>query len=440
MKLVGALDATELSCEVVKKYENVEIDDASMSRLLDMAAWRTEPIFESPGRTAWVRLDKPALVKNRPGVPYHAAKMKGVGLWNPEGFLHTGVQMGERKAEKIPPTTENYAPMTALRHVGINADGEFFETTSNPAPFGGILEDRAALEYENARVLTEAGVPSIAPLVVLRYPLKFDGKQMGAVITLSTEPRPFRAHVDYIDEQGKAGKEYYLSVFKMLGFNGDPSEAIVRWQAFASLSRRTGKLMHDFAQSGLYRYASQLENLHFDVERDELFLTDLDSSRKLSELPQGVPALQILRDASSALHKLAWRLHYFVMLDRWRLSAARKTDPMAEFVAGYFPGASTTQIDEALRPLWRHVVPHLYLRKRHRSAMAGWDRERLRTYEVDRDMFYALAMLALLPLYDGTKLGDRYFKNLDRESLREKWGRFLGGEKLEYLDWLEHGG
>lgn len=425
-----------LKTEITHQYSGAEIDLDQFARLMDLVSWRSSPHFPAPGRTAWHEFDRPVRYQRRPGVNFLAAKLKGVGLWNPEGYLHTGVQQGQRLAEPIQPTTTEYLAMTRLIHVGISAEGELIELTSNPAPYGGILHERALLEFENAATLLEHNVPSIAPLAVVRYPdLAFCDKPMGAVVTASSERLPFRAHIDYLDEHGEEAKAYFFSLYRALGIDGDPRVPLVQWRAFDRLSGRLGTLLRGFAESGLYRYATQLENLHFDLARGELFLTDLDSSRRLDDLAPESQWLQVLRDIASALHKISWRLHYFVTLDPWPIGVVRKTDPFASFLRGYFAEIPDHEIERAVEPIWRLVIPHLFLRKRLREEMGGWDRARIRTYEVDRQLFYCLAMLITLPLLQVKPLA-RSRGSLERATIEARVARFLQPERIGYLEWL----
>src|SRR4051812_34387326 len=81
-----------LETEITDVYPEAEIDRAEFAKLIDLASWRRPPHFPAPGRTAWYELSRPVLYPQRPGVGFLAAKIKGVGLWNPEGYLHSGVQ------------------------------------------------------------------------------------------------------------------------------------------------------------------------------------------------------------------------------------------------------------------------------------------------------------------------------------------------------------
>jgi hypothetical protein len=431
----------ELAVETTHHYSLADIESEQFDLLMDMVRWRTHPQFRIPGRTAWCELAKPASFRNRSNVEYRAAKIKGVGLWNPAGYLHSGVQQGQRSEQAIRPTTSEYEPMARLRHFGISQGGEFIEVASKATPYGGIVHERALLEYTNAARLLEHGVPSVAPLVVVRYPeLNFREQSMGAVITLSTERQPYRAHVDYIGEYGEIAKSYYLRLYQVLGIDGDPQQPFVQWQAFRAVCQHLGRLIRGFSGAGLYRYGAHLENVHFDIDRGELFLTDLDSTLRLDDLPSGpqpLRSLQILRDIASALHKIALRLHYFVTLDRFPIALIRTIDPFAAFLRGYFPEPADERIHRAVESFWLATIPHLFLRKRFRGAAGSRDRDLLRTYEVDRDVFFCLAILKVFDFFAASALGRRHLAGLTEDAIKERALRFLGPERFDYLAWLE---
>jgi hypothetical protein len=260
---------------------------------------------------------------------------------------------------------------------------------------------------------------------------------MGAGITLSTEQLPYRAHVDYIGEYGEIAKSYFLRLYEVLGIEGDPQNPFVRWQAFAAVCQHVGGLLRGFAEAGLYRYGAHLENLHFDINRGELFLTDLDSSLRLDDLPSVAQPLQVLRDVASALHKIALRFHYFVTLDRCPIAQVRTVDPFAALLRGYFSEAAVESLNRAVEPLWLAIIPHWLLRKRFRDVMATWDRDRMRSYEVDRDVFYCLAMIRVFGFFTASSPACRRLSGLSEDGIRERALRFLGTERFDYMTWLE---
>lgn len=124
----------ELAVEITHHYDSADIDSGQFVPLIDTVRWRTQPQFHIPGRTPWCELAKPARFRNRPDVEYRAAKIKGVGLWNLVGYLHSGVQQDRRTDKAIRPTTSEYEPMARLRHFGLSHGGEFVDVPSAAPP------------------------------------------------------------------------------------------------------------------------------------------------------------------------------------------------------------------------------------------------------------------------------------------------------------------
>jgi hypothetical protein len=426
-----------LEIKVTHRHTGVRIDAASVEDILDRVSWRTVPSFARPGRSAWYVLPRPATCRERPGVEFRAAKLKGVGAWNPPGDVRSEVRWAEQAAVPRPPSTDEYTATALLRHVGVTRDGEFAQVTSAPAPYGGILHDRALLEYKNASSLIGYALPCIAPLLVVRYPeLNFRDQPMGAVVSLSPEAQPFRAHVDDVGAPGSPKRAFIEDVYRALQVEGDLQLPIVQWRAIAEVARRAGALLRAFAEAGHYRYSMHLENFQFDCTRSELILTDLDSSQRLDQLPPELQGLELMRDLSAALHKLAWRLHYFGTLDPWPIERLRQTDPFVEFLRGYFAEFGSLDLAQVVAPLWRLMVPHLFQRRRLMAAMAAWDGERIRSYEVDLPLFCSLAMVLTFPLFEATPSLVRRFAGLDQAILAQRIQRFLGPQSSDYLGFL----
>lgn len=435
------MTTNELDIEVTHFYPAAAIEPQLFDQILDLARWRSHPWFFAPGRTAWYRLAEPLRYLNRPEICYKAVKLKGVGFWNPEGHLVTGIRGSGNAQAPSPPTSLEYEETDRPWHMGISAEGELAEIGSAPAPHGGILHERAVLEYTNAATLHEKNVPSIAPLAVVRYSnLSFQGQPLGAVISLSTEQHPYRTYINYVEKYGEHARPYFLRIYQALGVDGDLLNPFVQWQAYTIVCKRLGALLRIFAEAGFYRYSSHLGNLHFDVDRNELFLTDLDSSRRLSSLPSDIQILQVTRDIASTLYKSAVRLYSFFSRTPWPMDTMRSEDPFAALLRGYFHEALDDTITRAVEPIWRFVLPYLYSGMRKKRPLND-NQDHLLTQEAIQEfnwhIFYGLTMSLVFDLILNSSLTLRYAGNITRENLREKIQRFLGPTQFDYLCYLE---
>jgi hypothetical protein len=434
-----------LEYELTHCYEGVNISDSELDRVLSAASWQTKPKFLRRGRVARHLLQEPASLKKNPERQLTVAKLKGIGVYDPAKFgKYRDHILGEFSDEPLQPTTKPLDEFAVYPHVGINNLGEFAIVYGAVAPIGGIVYERALREYRNAMTLYEHNVPSIIPLAVLKYNgMIFQDQPMGAVISLSSEPAPYRlSEVQYLAAtqrgQNPGADAYYDKVCESLDIDGDPADETVRMQAIQILARQTGKLMRDFSLAGLYRYSPEWSNFEYSFERKEVFLTDLDSVRDIAELSLEHQRLQILRDLGSLVYRLIGKFGTPTSLDHYSLKNLLAYDPLAEMLLGYFTGDDLSEdgIRAVSRILWNAYFPYLCLLKRHRKAIqTEWSSPRRRSYKMDHDLFYILAITALYPFFQKSALSKQYPFDLSQADLMAKAERYLG-ERYEYLEYL----
>ncbi len=434
---------TPLKYELTHRFEGIDISDVEFQRLVDAATWKTIPEFLRRGRVARHILQEPALLKNQPGRQLTVAKLKGVGVYDPESLGRFRDRILDNFSdEPQPPTNQPLEGFVTYPHMGINKDGEYAIVFGKMAPIGGIVYARAWAEYHNAQILYEHNIPTIIPLAVIRYTdMAFDGQEMGAVITLSNEAAPFRlAEVQYLaaTQRGKNrdADAYYDRICATLGIAGDPADEKVRMQAVNVLSRQLGKIMFDFSMAGLYRYSPEWSNFEYDFAHKTPFLTDLDSVRELKELSPANQQLQVLRDMGSLVYRLVSKFGAPSCLDSYSLKELLGYDPLAELLSGYFADAHPAQVRQISRTLWNAFIPYLFLLKKNRALIrTEWSNERRRSYKMDHDMFYILAITCLYPLFRDSPLGQKYPSTLTQDQLMKMAERYLG-ERYEYFEYL----
>ena len=433
----------ELRFEITHRYEGIDISDAEFQRLLDAATWKTQPVFLRRGRVARHLLSEPASLAADPHRILDVAKLKGVGVYDPASMgRYRDKILDSFSDEPLPPTTKPLESFATYPHVGISKEGDFCFAYGGMAPVGGILHERALREFRTAQILHEHGVPTIIPLVVIRYlDLDFQGEPMGAVITLSSEPAPYRlSQVQYIagTQRGKDKNTdaYYDKVLSTLGIEGDYATEVPRLEALRILAKDVGKIVHDFSAAGLYRHSSEWSNFEFDFKRKEIFLTDLDSVRESNELSGDLQALQALRDVGTTVYRLLSKFSTPTALGQYSIKNLLKYDPLKACIAGYFPHAPMERVQAISKKLWAAYIPHLCLLKKHKeSIISGWDHERRKSYKMDHDLFYVLSMILLVSTFQESDLGKLYPSDLTEQTLREKAEAFLG-ERYEYLEYL----
>lgn len=434
---------------ITHQYDGVNLSSDELQQILTFIGWNECPPFKQPGRVAWHVLEQEANVETTPEYQLKAAKIKGVGFWNPrpEGKIHSGVLANLHSEKPTPPTTDILESMLTFPHMGVDQNGEYTIAYSSATPIGGILHERALLEYNSARILLEHGVPATVPLMVVKYEDKyqFNGKPMGVVVNLSPETDSVRLScVQYgaAVHRGTDAKAdaYYDKLRKSLGVNGQPELETTRLQTINLLARKIGKLVHDFSAAGLYRYSSEWSNFEYDFTRKEVFLTDLDSTLELKNVSKSLQALQVLRDLGTAVYRLVAKFGFPEVLNDYTLNNVLKFDPLTELLVGYFPSVPYDEVEAVSQRLWQCFVPHWMLLKKHEASITGeWSRSRRQTYKMDHDLFYILTMTLVFPLFEKSDLFEQYDCNLTLDDMLQKAQNFLG-ERYEYFLYLLNDG
>ncbi|MCG8424012.1 MAG: SET domain-containing protein [Proteobacteria bacterium] len=435
----------KLDYRITHRYSGLDISASEIKRLFDIASWNgVVPRFARPGRVAWHALEEEVSLLADPRLRFVAAKLKGVGLWNPKlPGRYSGKLHDVYSNEPVPPLSTVWEDLLTYPHMGITDGGEYTFAYSAPCPIGGILHNRAHLEYCAAERLIENGVPTIAPLAVIEYgqSLQFEGRPMGAVITLSPELSWYRVSEILYGAALNRGSnpevdDYYDAMRVSLGIDGDPDDERTRLRVIGALARQEGKLVHDFSMAGLYRYSADWSNFHYSVERGEVFLIDLDSVQDMDSITEPLRAMQAWRDLSTAIYRMVAKIGYPTALDKYTLNNLLDHDPVIELLSGYFPEIPVDEFRPISRRLWNYFIPHLFLLRKHREAIRrDWCRERRKSYKMDHDIFYIMTLTSLQPLFATSDIGKRYPSELDAGDMWAKAERYLG-DRFEYFAYL----
>ena len=434
----------KLNYTITHQFDGLDISDAEFRRLLDISSWNgVVPTFTRRGRGAWEQLNETVRLKANPDVTFCAAKLKGVGLWNPilpGDAEYSNKLHDDMSQDPVPPLTDLLEYLVTYPHFGISNEAEYKYAYSSPSPIGGIVHERAHREFWSSQRLVEHGVPTIAPLAVIQYDesLRFQDQPMGAVITLSPGSASYRISEILFGAALARGTDptfdaHYDGIRASLGIEGDPDDERVRLQVVQRLARDAGKLLHDFSLCGMYRYSGDWGNFVYSVETDQLFLIDLDSVQDMGNLPPEAKAMQAWRDLVSAIYRMTAKLGYPTALDQYTLDNLLEFDPIAAKISGYFPDIPEDEIRPLSRRLWNYFIPHLFLLKKHRAAIREeWDGDRRKSYKMDHDLFYILALTTLRPLFERSEVGRMYPSKITEEDMWAKAERFLG-DRYEYF-------
>lgn len=439
----------KIKYKITHQFSDVDIDTNDFKKLLAILGWEKVPPFKQPGRTAWYTLEEDAAVKALPTQNLKAAKIKGIGFWNPrpKGKIYSGVLAKLNSEEPTPPTTDTLTSMLTFPHFGFDKNGAYIIAYSSAAPIGGILHGRALLEYRSAEILLAHGVPTMIPFMVVSYEdaYQFNGKPMGVVINLSPEADTVRLScVQYGKAvhrgQDAAADAYFDKICYSLGVKGEPALETTRLQVISLLARKIGKLVHDFSAAGLYRYSSEWSNFEYNFGTKEVFLTDLDSTLELKNVPTALRLLQIMRDLGTAVYRLVVKFGFPTILKEYTLHNLLTYDPLTELLTGYFPETPYDEVEAISQRLWNAFIPHWFLLKKHEATINGdWTRPQRQTYKMDHDLFYILTMTLTFPLFKASDLFEKYPSDLTMEDMLQKAETFLGDRYEYFLHLLNSG-
>ena len=240
-------------------------------------------------------------------------------------------------------------------------------------------------------------------------------------------------------EKNPGADEYYDRIRDSLGIEGDPTSEITRLETISILARKIGKSMSDFTLAGLYRYSPEWSNFEYDFERQEVLFTDLDSTRHMKDISEEFRTLQALRELGSVVYRTIAKFGTPLVLETYTLTNLLKYDPLFELISGYFPQAAEEQVKQITTRLWDCFIPYLFLLKKYKQEIENdWSAERRRSYKMDHDLFYILAMTSLYPLFRESAIFRMYPSSLTEEDLMKKAEVYLG-ERYEYFLYLLDG-
>lgn len=425
---------SELSFSVVERSAELHLSAADEREISDRVSWRTPATFPCPGRTAWYVLQNP-IRSTEGGQMLVAAKIKGIGALNPSDPNRRSRVRGHHPHGLVQPTVDEYEETTRAHHFGIDDQGGFTVARSAPAPFAAITVGRARQEFDNARTLREAGVNAIRPFAVYEYSgtRTFNGDSIGAVVSLTPDVSPYPLEFLLLDEDGVTEDEMttFAAIRGWLEIGEKRPEGEVL-RAVSFLSFRIGRILRRFAQAGLYRYSAGWDNFFLDRRSADVYLTDLDSTRPLSELPVQIQGMQVMRDLAGALYRVANKLYHPNVVHAFSRRALLTWNPLAALVSGYFD-VHISRSQEIVSPLWDYFVPHWFLLRRHKHEFTSWPEKRRKSYKMDKEIFHGLAFVALAPLYQELRHELSLPDAPSSKPIRERLGVFLG-DRMEIIE------
>lgn len=430
--------------EITHNNPDCGLQKADAEKILSYVSWKEKPIFPRRGRMAWHVLQTPLTHIGLAQQTLRAAKIKGVGAFNPpEEATGRDPILASSSYEPIPPTTEPLESFATYPHLGFCSDGNIEVVFGDTAPIGGILHERAVREFETAKRLSECGVLTIEPYLIVKYGNmdRFHGREMGAVVSLTPDAAPYR--ISEVQTGAALSKDcdpqrrdYYMRLLNALEVEGDPWSENTRLTAICILAEKVGRAMRLFSEAGLYRYSAEFPNFDFNFDKVDVVFTDLDSTHFLEDLPKNIQSRQVLRDAASMLYHLIAKFSGPTTLGAFSVRQLTRHDPLHCALRGYLSGASDQKIAEVTTALWRLYVPHFCLLNGHKQKIQNeWSQERRRSYKMDHHLFFLAAMLGIKAISDREQgAGLPIFNELYGQGFLAETETFLGArfEQLEF--------
>ncbi|GIF39291.1 hypothetical protein Axi01nite_36020 [Actinoplanes xinjiangensis] len=399
-----------LPAEIDASCNAVHLSEFDERVIDDYVSWRTAPIFPRRGRMAWHILERPTGCSS--GQVYEAAKIKGVGVFDPEDETRGRDPITSGTfSSATPPTTQPLTSFMTYPHLGFRPDGRFAVVHGAAAPVGGITLSKARREFDAAHALLNAGVPAIAPLRVYRYPdLVFRGESMGVAVSAAPDRLPWRlseAQQGVALHPGKNSSRdlYYHRLLEAFGIIGDPSAEDTRVRLICALARQVGERIRQYSMAGLFRYSAEFSNFEFDFRHRRVVLTDLDSAEFIETASIETRRLEVMRDFASGMYHLAAKFAAPTALGRFSVPMLLKHDPLAHYASGYFGVAEPNRWQTLTFRLWNAFLPHFNLINTV-GAVRGdkWGQAERRSYKMDHHLFFILVFCEFAESF--TRYGD----------------------------------
>lgn len=245
--------------KIVKKSK-VNLAHEDLTNLLKIVKFEKKGIYYDVGRTCYYQLKKPVIINKK---KYTYLKIKGSGILEDDKInIFT-----DKEFVRIDP------------HYGFDANNNPILVNSKPAPYGGILLDRAINEFDNFKLLISSGVSSLYPFCVFEYKnLNFNNQKLGVIVALSEEPYRFNKILFHNVPNN------YVKFYKKVFYNEFSYNTDFSFEDKAKLIQRiaykyAGEVKR-MADCGLYIHSGGWSNIQYSFSDKNIVLVDLDSSLK----------------------------------------------------------------------------------------------------------------------------------------------------------------
>ena len=285
-----------LNHQTLKKWPGVDQSCDLFESIDNIVGWKATPPFAETGRSAQVIPDEPMAVDTPNGTVYiERIKIKGVGLCDFEGNISKPSSVHFKM----------YSP-----HVGISSKGEFSILTPGTKPMGGLVLEKATMEYHVADVLFEHGIPTEIPMRLYEYtdPEMFfeessgNRSKLGVVVagqhSLGYDRADIMLKYSEADDDAVQRMNQFAEAVG-IDISDDPELSLLSF-----VYESYGHYIRKFSQAQLYRHSGHCSNIGFSLHTKSIYFTDIDSCRTLSECGEINTGLQVMRDCLSGAYHI----------------------------------------------------------------------------------------------------------------------------------------
>lgn len=377
-----------LDVSIVKSNDkSLKLSDTVKNKITNIVSWNEEPVFLTEGRVSWYILDKPIFsldMKHK----FHAIKFKGIGVCN-----RTGRNKKEITEKPIPPTTDVFKRSSA--HFGLNCKGKIEYKFSEDAPYGGMLLERALNDFENMDILFNKGVRATVPgSVYLIRNKTFCDKLMGVSVSFSYSDIPYRLMKLIWEDRYIDAKElsFFEEIKKRNKIEGNFSSGKTKLQVSCCIAFQYGKLIRNFSEAGLFIHSGGWDNLQYDLDNNFVYLTDLDSSKKMEDIPAETRALQATRDLVSTIYRFLNKLYHPKAVKLYSSALFFEYDVINNILNGYMPENDTDILRNKSSLIWNYYIKYFDNFKMIESEVINLSKSKRSQLKMDKYDFYAFCM------------------------------------------------
>lgn len=367
--------------------KNVKLSKHDKKQIKKILSCKQEGIYNNSGRTCYYMLKDPIEHDN---IVYRSVKIKGCGYKNIETSIYRKVG-NEEFVRKEP-------------HIGFNHDKSIKFVYSQNAPLGGITLKRAKQEYNNFKLLYNAGVSTLLPYEVVLYKNKRCNKQkIGASIALCEDEYGFRLNkLLYENKYINANEmEYYNLVLYNEGILGNIYDISTRLKLCYIIAKKYAKEIKKFSKSGLYIHSGGWSNVQYSLSKKNIVLIDLDSSRRIDTNDIELIKLYSIRDFISNIYRLLISLYNPKVIHQINKQILTDNNLVFALLEGYFDSIDRKILFEKSNNILKLYFDTCFDKiKSIEDVMDNILEEDKKNYELNMAEFYKYCLELLTPLID----------------------------------------